>query len=159
MALTDRQERFCYEYMVDQNATQAYIRAGYSPKGAHKLASRLMANDGIREKIEKLKAEKESALIATSTEVLQTLTRVLRREEMEQEVAVLSERVPTVDANGKTKYSTTQRAEIVDLKPSIMAVNKAAELLGKYHTLWTDKVALDVDLPVILDNIPGGEEA
>lgn len=158
MALTDRQERFCLEYLVDLNATQAYIRAGYSPKGANALAARMIAKDSIREKLEKLKAEKESALIATSTEVLQTLTRVLRREEMEQEVVVLSSRVPGIDDSGKTKYATTQRAELVDVKPPIMALNKAAELLGKYHSLWTDKMALEVELPVIVDDIAGGED-
>ena len=33
--LTDRQERFCQEYLIDLNATQAYIRAGYSARTAH----------------------------------------------------------------------------------------------------------------------------
>ena len=41
MALTDKQKRFCEEYLIDLNATQAAIRAGYSPKTAEQTASRL----------------------------------------------------------------------------------------------------------------------
>lgn len=39
MALTDKQQRFVEEYMVDSNATQAAIRAGYSPDTANSIAS------------------------------------------------------------------------------------------------------------------------
>ena len=42
--LSPKREAFCHEFVVDWNATQAYIRAGYSPHGAHKLAFRLMEN-------------------------------------------------------------------------------------------------------------------
>ena len=35
--LTDKQERFVDEYLVDLNATQAAIRAGYSPHSADKI--------------------------------------------------------------------------------------------------------------------------
>lgn len=47
MALTPRQQRFVEEYPLDLNATQAYIRAGYSPNGAEAHASRLVANGKI----------------------------------------------------------------------------------------------------------------
>ena len=39
---TDKQKRFCEEYLVDLNATQAAIRAGYSPKSAHVIATENM---------------------------------------------------------------------------------------------------------------------
>lgn len=42
--MTDKQARFCEEYMIDLNATQAAIRAGYSPKTANEQAARLLAN-------------------------------------------------------------------------------------------------------------------
>jgi phage terminase small subunit len=42
--LTPRQERFVAEYLVDLNATQAAVQAGYSKKTANKHASRLLAN-------------------------------------------------------------------------------------------------------------------
>ena len=46
--LSDKQRRFCEEYTVDFNATQAAIRAGYSPKTANEQASRLLANVSIQ---------------------------------------------------------------------------------------------------------------
>ena len=42
--LTNRQKRFVEEYLIDLNARQAAIRAGYSPKTAQEQASRLLAN-------------------------------------------------------------------------------------------------------------------
>ena len=51
MALTDKQKRFCEEYLIDLNATQAAIRAGYSPKTAEQTASRLLRNVNVQEYI------------------------------------------------------------------------------------------------------------
>ena len=55
--LTPRQERFIDEYLIDLNATQAYIRAGYAQKRAHVNASRLMANENIQKEVAKRKAK------------------------------------------------------------------------------------------------------
>ena len=54
--LTDKQEAFCREYVVDYNATQAAIRAGYSTKTANEQASRLLANVNIEKRVEQLKS-------------------------------------------------------------------------------------------------------
>jgi phage terminase small subunit len=54
--LTPKQEKFIAEYMTDFNATQAFLRAGYSaktPKSAQTLASRLLANDVVAAEIDK----------------------------------------------------------------------------------------------------------
>ena len=55
--MTDKQARFCEEYMIDLNATQAAIRAGYSPKTANEQAARLLANVSIQNRIAQLQAE------------------------------------------------------------------------------------------------------
>lgn len=52
--MTDKQARFCEEYMIDLNATQAAIRAGYSPKTANEQAARLLANVSIQNRIAQL---------------------------------------------------------------------------------------------------------
>lgn len=57
MNLTPKQERFCEEYMIDLNATQAAIRAGYSPKTANEQAGRLLVNVSIQEKITELRSK------------------------------------------------------------------------------------------------------
>ena len=50
--MTDKQKRFCNEYLIDCNATQAAIRAGYSPKTANEQSARLLANVSIKTYIE-----------------------------------------------------------------------------------------------------------
>ena len=53
MALTKKQKLFVEEYLIDLNATQAAIRAGYSPETANEQGSRMLANVSIRNEIEK----------------------------------------------------------------------------------------------------------
>ena len=55
--ITDKQEQFCQEYIIDHNATQAYIRAGYSPNGANKKAANLVALYGIKRRIAHIQAK------------------------------------------------------------------------------------------------------
>lgn len=52
--LTDKQERFCLEYVIDSNSTQAAIRAGYSKKTARTIASQLLTKLNIKARIEEL---------------------------------------------------------------------------------------------------------
>lgn len=84
--LTAKQKRFCEEYMVDGNATQAAIRAGYSFKTARTIGAENLAKPAIKEHIDALLAEIESAKIADAREVLEFYTRVLRGEEKEEVV-------------------------------------------------------------------------
>lgn len=49
--LTDKQEKFCYEYCFDFNATQAAIRAGYSENTARSIASQLLTKVNIQDRI------------------------------------------------------------------------------------------------------------
>ncbi len=58
MALTDKQEMFCREYLIDLNATQAAIRAGYSAKTANRTASENMSKPDIQLRIAELKAQR-----------------------------------------------------------------------------------------------------
>ena len=57
MALTKKQKRFCDEYLIDLNATQAAARAGYSKKTAAQTAARLLTNVNVQECIEKRMAD------------------------------------------------------------------------------------------------------
>jgi phage terminase small subunit len=52
--LTDKQEKFCYEYCLDLNATQAAIRAGYSENTARSISSQLLTKLNIQAKIKYL---------------------------------------------------------------------------------------------------------
>lgn len=63
--LTDKQIRFCQEYVIDLNATQSAIRAGYSEKTANEQGARMLANVSIQEFISELQQSKSEELNIT----------------------------------------------------------------------------------------------
>lgn len=159
MALNEKQKRFCDEYLIDLNATQAAIRAGYSKKTASEQSSRLLANVNVKEYLQKRMAEKESDLIATQDEVLRYLTSVMRREMAEHVVVTTSEKKSFYepDANGVVRKVTEEHEEpqIVEIPARLSDANKAAELLGKRYSLFKDNVDINGTIPVV---ISGGDE-
>ncbi|MBA5855988.1 terminase small subunit [Morganella morganii] len=76
MALTDKQEMFCREYLVDLNATQAAIRAGYSDKTANRIAAQLLSKLDIGKRIQELKSERGERLAIDADYVLQRLVEI-----------------------------------------------------------------------------------
>lgn len=143
--LTAKQQRFCDEYLIDLNATQAAIRAGYSKRSARQIADRNMSNDDIRKYIDARMAEKESQLIADQDEVLKYLTSVLRGESQSTEIVVEG------TGDGCSEARTIQK------EPSEKDRLKAAELLGKRYGLYTEKVETDVDMELNI-NIDYGDD-
>jgi phage terminase small subunit len=132
--LTQKQQRFCDEYLIDLNATQAAIRAGYSKRSARQIADRNMSNVDIKSYIKERMKQKEKELIADQDEVMRYLTSVLRGQSQSEIVVVES----TGDFMSQAR--TMQKAP--DEKERL----KAAELLGKAHMLFTDKVQQEVDM-------------
>lgn len=159
--MTAKQQRFCDEYLIDLNATQAAIRAGYSEKTAAVIATENLRKPNIRDYIEKRMAEKEEALIAKQDEVLKYLTAVMRRELSEHVVVTVSEEKSYYepDSNGTMRKRTEKREtpEIVEIPARLADANKAAELLGKAYTLFTDRVEQDVDMDLNI-TVDYGEE-
>ena len=149
-ALTAKQQRFCDEYLIDLNATQAAIRAGYSKKTARVIGQENLLKPAIRDYIEKRMAEKEKALIADQDEVMKYLTSVMRRELTEHVVVTLVEEQSTYepDGEGKMRKQTvkSEKPEIVEIPARLADANKAAELLGKAYALFTDKLEADMDM-------------
>lgn len=160
--MTARQRIFCDEYLIDLNATQAAIRAGYSPKTARQTAAENLSKPYIRAYIQKRLAEKEDALIAKQDEVMKYLTSVMRREKTENVVVtVKEERVAyEPDDSGRMRRQTvkTEKPEVVEIPAKLQDANKAAELLGKAYALFTDKLEADTDteLTVKVDYGDGG---
>ena len=143
--MTPKQQRFCDEYLIDLNGTQAAIRAGYSAKTANEQASRMLTKANIKEYIDKRMAEKEKELIADQDEVLKYLTSVLRGES-ESEVVVV-ESVGDFMSEARTMKKNPDEKERL----------KAAELLGKRYSLFKDNVKLDVT-PVVIGGDDGLED-
>ena len=157
MALTEKQKRFCNEYLIDLNATQAAIRAGYSEKTAKQIGQQNLTKLDVQEYIKKRMAEKEDALIAKQDEVLQTLTRVLRRQEKDAVVVTCKERSSGYDENGKKVIVEKEVPRVVQIPTRVNDLNKAAELLGKRYGLYTEKIETDVDMELNI-NIDYGED-
>lgn len=132
--LTAKQQRFCDEYLIDLNATQAAIRAGYSKKTAKQIGQQNLTKLDLKEYIEKRMAEKEAALVADQDEVLKYLTSVLRGESQSTEIVV--------EGIG----DGCSEARTITKEPSEKDRLKAAELLGKRYALFTDKVEQTVDM-------------
>ena len=85
--LTSKQRLFVDEYIKSGNATQSYIKAGYSVKSENVAgvnANRILKNAKVKSYIDAKMAKIESHKIADAKEVLQYLTRVLRGEEKEE---------------------------------------------------------------------------
>lgn len=68
--LTPKQQRFVDEYLIDLNATQAAIRAGYSPKTANEMGAENLAKPSIKQAIEQAKAERSERTKITQDDVL-----------------------------------------------------------------------------------------
>lgn len=137
MALNEKQKQFYKEYIIDTNATQSAIRAGYSKKTAYSQGQRLLKNVEGQKYLAELMAEKESKLIADQDEVLKYLTSVLRGESQSTEIVVEG------IGDGMSEART------IDKAPSEKDRLKAAELLGKRYGLYTEKVDMDVNIPVM----------
>lgn len=144
--LTAKQQRFCDEYLIDLNATQAAIRAGYSKKTANRIGTENLSKPVIKEYIENRMAEKEAALIANQDEVLKYLTSVLRGQSKSTEIVIEGL------GDGSTK------ARKMEKEPSEKDKLKAAELLGKRYGLYTEKVEEKVDMELNVTIDYGDEE-
>lgn len=133
--LTDKQAAFVREYLVDLNATQAAIRAGYSERTASRIGPQLLGKTCVREAIEKAQAKRAQRVEVTQDYVLSNLVEVVER---------TMQRAPVLDRKGEQVTDEEGRAVwTFDAK----GANKALELLGKHLGIFTDKVKAEVSGP------------
>lgn len=128
--LTDKQELFAREFILDLNATQAAIRAGYSEKSSRNQGARMMANDDILNRIAELKADRNDEVGINAAYVLKRLVEI-------DQMDVLD----ILLANGELKpikdWPKTWRTTLSGMDVTEMA-GDAAGLLKKIK--WPDKV-------------------
>ena len=133
--MNTRQRKVCDEYLIDCNATQAAIRAGYSPKTAYSIGEENLKKPELKayidEQLERIHNEKT----ADAQEVLEFLTSVMRGEHTEQTLQLIGDGVQT----------------ITDIDVSAKERLKAAELIGKRYGMFKDGLNVDVE-PVVLVN-------
>lgn len=133
--LTDKQKEFVRQYLVDLNATQAAVRAGYSVKTAYRQGADLLQKTSIREAIEKAQAKRARRVEVTQDYVLSNLVEVVER---------TMQRAPVTNRKGEQVTDEEGRAVwTFDAK----GANRALELLGKHLGIFTDKIRAEVSGP------------
>lgn len=80
MNLTEKMKLFCQEYSLNPNATQAAIKAGYSPHSAPQTGSRLLNNANVLKYIDEIKADRYKSFIMTSDQILAEITFIVKSE-------------------------------------------------------------------------------
>lgn len=154
--LTDKQKEFVRQYLVDLNATQAAIRAGYSERTASRIGPQLLGKTCVREAIEKAQAKRAQRVEVTQDYVLSNLVEIVER---------TMQRAPVLDRKGEQVTDEEGRAVwTFDAKNA----NRALELLGRHIGIFTDKVKAEVSGPdggpvaseiVVRFVEPGGEQS
>lgn len=152
--LTAKQQKFVDEYLIDLNATQAAIRAGYKKtEYTDTNANKLLENTRIREAVDKSMAERSRRTGINQDRVIQELARIafvnpqkvinsedasIRADATEDDLACIqSVKVKTMDGE---KGSSVEREVRLNDKM------RALELLGKHLGMFKDKVELDTDM-------------
>lgn len=144
ICVTNKQKRFCDEYLVDHNATRAYKIAYPGVKNDHSasvLASRLLAKVEVKTYINTQLAKISDKNIADAKEVMQYLTSVLRGKSESQ--------VVVVEGVG----DGVSKARRFNKNPEEKDRLKAAELLGKRYSLFKDNMTLDVEPITIVNDL------
>lgn len=170
--MTAKQQRFCDEYLIDLNATQAAIRAGYSEKTARKIGQENLTKPDIQEYIQKRKADRVERTEVTQDMVLRELAIIafsnaadyakVIEKELTQEVE--GSEIPVLDAEGKpVTYKTVEPILTDDLtedqKKALAVIKKgrdgfevkpydklrALEMLGRHLGMWDKKSEKDIE--------------
>ena len=130
--LTAKQGRFVAEYLVDLNATQAAIRAGYSEKTAQEQGSRLLSNVMVASAVQKGMDARAERVEVTQDYVLRTIIDTIERCKQVR---------PVLQRDGRPVMVETPTGEIAAAFTfDAGSVLKGSELLGKHLKLFTDKV-------------------
>lgn len=129
--MTDKQKRFCDEYLQDFNATQAAIRAGYSKRTAQEQSSRLLSNVMVQEYIREQQDKMHRDKIASAEEIQEFLSRVMRGE-LEEIVVSSSGKAVEVPAGLKDRL-------------------KAADMLSKANGTYETRLNIKGDIPVVIE--------
>lgn len=149
---TELQQRWIDYYIETGNATEAAKLAGYRAKtdaafraiGAQNLTK---LNYFVQQRL----AEKSAERIAKQDEILETLTRILRREATETVVLTTKTAQTYTNEQGRRVTETKEEPQLVEIPTKISDVNRAAELLGKRYGLYKDGAGMAAPVTVMIN--------
>jgi phage terminase small subunit len=145
-AMTPKQRRFVEEYLIDLNATQAAIRAGYSEKTAYATGQKMLKKaEAVKNAIAAALSERARKSEVTAEYVLSNLQIVVER---------CMQRAPVVNMRGK-QVKDDEGRDVWEFNAS--GANKALELLGRHLGMFTDKLQVDMSVTpaAILEDLRG----
>lgn len=161
LKLTPKQKLFCKYYLISLNATDAAIKAGYSKKTANRIGTENLSKPVIREYLESQMKSKEQELDISVDRILRELASIafLDISEFYNDDGTLKN-IKQIDETARraiqsitTREEQGATVEDGEIKPQFFNVNnikandklKALELLGKYHSIFKDKVEHSFD--------------
>lgn len=159
--LTEKQQRFVDEYLIDLNATQAAIRAGYSVKTATTQGSQNLTKLNIQQVIAERMAERSKRTGVNQDRVVLELakiafvnaTDVINAKDATIKLSAASDDTAAIQSV-KVKIIPTKEGEGIEREVRLNDKLKALELLGKHLGMWNDKMDVSVNIPVVIS----GEE-
>lgn len=154
--LTDKQQRFVEEYLIDLNATQAAIRAGYKESEyTDTNANKLLENTRIKQEIEKAIAERSRRTGITQDRVLNELAKIAfanAKDILDFKTATVKEDASEEDLACiqavKVKRQTSAKGTLEERQVTLYDKKAALELLGKHLGLFKDNIALEADTEI-----------
>lgn len=165
--LTAKQKRFIEEYLIDLNATQAAIRAGYSPHTAGAIGHENLNKPEIRARIDKALAERSKRTGINADRVVRELARIALvnpANVIDFDVATIFDDASEDDlaaiASVKVKTIPGENGDIVEREVRMYDKNRALELLGKHLGMFKDRLEINgsMDVVQIIDDIPRSDD-
>lgn len=150
--MTKKQRLFVEEYLVDMNATQAAIRAGYSPETAYSIGNENLKKPEIELRISKAMADRSKRVGISQERVIRELARIA--------FVNAADVINAEDATLKDDVSEDDSAAILSVKVKSFGADgiereikmvdkiKALELLGRHLGMFKDKIELSGGLEV-----------
>ena len=158
---TPKQKRFVEEYLIDLNATQAAIRAGYSPDTAKEIGAQNLTKLNISAAIAKAMAERSKRTGVNQDRIVLELAKIAFVNPAEftdvENGAILGNASPDDTAaiqSVKVKRFSTKDGDGTEREIRFHDKLRALELLGRHVGMWNDKLNVNVNLPVFI----GGED-
>lgn len=144
--MTQKQKRFIEEYLIDLNATQAAIRAGYSPDTAQQTGSENLSKPVIRAQIDRAMAERSKRTGVNAERVIQELAKIAfvnAAEVIDPKTATVKEdALPEDTAAIQSVKVKTFGEDGLEREVKMADKLKALELLGKHLGMFKDRIEL-----------------
>lgn len=154
--LSAKQKRFVDEYLIDLNATQAAVRAGYSAKTAMEQGYQLLQKTSVQQAVSEHMAERSKRTGVNQDRVVTELAKIafvkmtdvvdpdgrIRDDAREDDLSCIE--------SIKYKKSDTETGSSEEREVKVSSKIKALELLGKHLGMWNDRLDVNVNIPVVI---------